>query len=198
MARSSAGILARLSRRSASPSARSWAGLRPAADFRSRAVAATAARSSSLKTLSSLRVWYRLFVVQRRTRLLQRNLGARLARDPDGQPAVVTLADVVALLEPELVDVEVERLLLVEDIDRGHVEPGDHLVGSPLYVDASVTDPRGLRPKSLLQNCSIAPSLRPPSAAASRPAGRSGARRSAHALAGRSTVARLRSRGRFG
>src|SRR5690242_6865285 len=62
MARSSAGILARLSRRSCRPSARSSAGLRPAAAFRSRAVAATAARSASLNTLSSLRPLVRLLV----------------------------------------------------------------------------------------------------------------------------------------
>ena len=67
-------------------------------------------------------------VVQRRARLLQRDLGLRLAGNADRQPAVVTLPDVVALLEPELVDVEVERLLLVEDVDRGDVEPVDHLV----------------------------------------------------------------------
>src|SRR5262249_4438928 len=53
IARSSAGILARLSWRSARPSARSSSGVRPAAALRSRAVAATAARSSSLKTRSS-------------------------------------------------------------------------------------------------------------------------------------------------
>src|SRR5436305_1389149 len=63
MARSSAGILARLSRRSRSPPARSSAGLRPDAALRSRAVAATAARSASLKTLSSFRVAERLLVV---------------------------------------------------------------------------------------------------------------------------------------
>ena len=53
---------------------------------------------------------------------------ARVAGDADGQPAVVALLDVVALLEPELVDVEVERLVLVEDVDRGDVQPGDHVV----------------------------------------------------------------------
>src|SRR6186713_1252186 len=52
IARSSAGILPMLSRRSLRPSARSSAGLRPEAAFRSRAVAATAARSASEKTLS--------------------------------------------------------------------------------------------------------------------------------------------------
>src|SRR5919108_236166 len=70
--------------------------------------------------------------MQRRARLLQRDLGAWLARNPDRQPAVVALADVVALLESELVDVEVERLVLVEDVDRGDVESGNHLVGSPV------------------------------------------------------------------
>ena len=58
MARSSAGILARVSRMSFRPSARCSSGLRPAAAFRSRAVAATAARSASLKTLSSLRACF--------------------------------------------------------------------------------------------------------------------------------------------
>src|SRR6188508_2735473 len=52
IARSSAGILPMLSRRSLRPSARSSAGLRPEAALRSRAVAATAARSASEKTLS--------------------------------------------------------------------------------------------------------------------------------------------------
>ena len=41
------------------------------------------------------------FVVQRRAGLLQRDLSAGLTRDPDRQPAVVALADVVAFLESD-------------------------------------------------------------------------------------------------
>src|SRR4029077_5160090 len=44
----------------------------------------------------------------------------------DGQPAIGPLGEVRADLEPELVDVEVEGLLLVEDVDRSDVEPGQH------------------------------------------------------------------------
>src|SRR4029450_5893612 len=40
------------------------------------------------------------FVVERRARLFQRDLGALRARHADRQPAVITLADVIALLEP--------------------------------------------------------------------------------------------------
>src|SRR5205085_21818 len=71
-------------------------------------------------------------VVEWRPGLLQRDLRAWLARDADGQPTVLTLADVVALLEPKLVHVKVERLVLVEDVDRGDIEPGNHVVSSPL------------------------------------------------------------------
>src|SRR5439155_17233159 len=49
------------------------------------------------------------FVMQRGPRLLQRDLGSRLARHSDAQPAVIALADVVALLDVELVALQVER-----------------------------------------------------------------------------------------
>src|SRR5689334_16811384 len=62
IARSSAGILARLSRSILRPSARSSSGFVLDAALRSRAVAATAARSASLKTLSSFRDTYLLLV----------------------------------------------------------------------------------------------------------------------------------------
>jgi len=74
----------------------------------------------------------RRLVVQWRARLFEGDLGRLLAGDADRQPAVVTLSDVVAHLESELVDVEVERLLLVEDIDRSDVQPGDHEICSPM------------------------------------------------------------------
>src|SRR6266705_4489698 len=48
------------------------------------------------------------------------------------QPAVGALLDVLALLQPELVDVEVKSLVLVEDHDGGDVEFGDHRSFSPL------------------------------------------------------------------
>src|SRR4029077_9404690 len=90
----------------------------------------------------------------------------------------LALAYVVALLEPELVDVEVERLFLVQDVDRGDVQPGDHVVRSPVCMSMRMTLTlrfRTLRP--LLQNCSLGPTLRPQRVGASPPAGRSGARR---------------------
>src|SRR5438034_6865390 len=70
------------------------------------------------------------FVMHRRTRLLERDLGD-VAGDAHRQPAVGTLLDVLALLEPELVDVEVKGLVLVEDHDGGDVEFGDHRSFSP-------------------------------------------------------------------
>src|SRR5947208_16304468 len=70
-------------------------------------------------------------VMHRRARLLQGDLGD-VARDAHRQPAVGTLLDVLALLQPELVDVEVKSLVLVEDHDRGDVEFGDHRSFSPL------------------------------------------------------------------
>src|SRR5258708_39229096 len=66
------------------------------------------------------------FVMQGRTWLLEVDLDVGLAGDANGQPAVGPLLDVRADLEPELVDVKVESLLLVEDIDRGDVELGEH------------------------------------------------------------------------
>src|SRR6266849_751439 len=53
-------------------------------------------------------------VLHRRAWLLEKDLGA-VARHAHGQPSEGTLFDVPALLQPELVDVEVERLVLVED-----------------------------------------------------------------------------------
>src|SRR6185369_12974446 len=108
-------------------------------------------------------------VVERRARLLQRDLGrAVLSGDPDRQPAVLALADVVALLEPELVDVEVERLVLVEDPDRGDIELGDHGGWfSHRVVELDVTHPTRRSARSLLQNCSIPPARRHPPSAAS-------------------------------
>src|SRR4029079_12118960 len=69
----------------------------------------------------------RRFAVQRGTGLLEGDLRPALARDADRQPAVIALLDVGALFEPELVDGEVERLVLVEEVDRGDLESGDHL-----------------------------------------------------------------------
>ena len=48
---------------------------------------------------------------------LQQDVAARLARDADRQPAHEAEIDVIADLEPELADVEVERLVLVEHED---------------------------------------------------------------------------------
>src|SRR2546423_903110 len=63
-------------------------------------------------------------VVQWRTRLLQGNLGP-VAGDADRQPAVRALPDVLALLQPELVDIEVESLVLIEDKNRSDAQLGD-------------------------------------------------------------------------
>src|SRR5688500_14615580 len=65
-------------------------------------------------------------VVERRARLLEVDRDPGLAGDADRQPAVGALLEVVADLEPELVHVEVERLVLVEDVDRGDVQVLDH------------------------------------------------------------------------
>src|SRR6185503_3011769 len=98
-------------------------------------------------------------IVQWRTGLLQVDLRT-VAGDAHRQPAVRALLDVLALLKPELVDVEVECLVLVEDEDRCDVQLGDHLsfsLGGSVWVEA--TEPRA---RPLLQNCSITsrPSLR--------------------------------------
>src|SRR6266849_2104842 len=53
-------------------------------------------------------------VLHRRARLLKEDLGA-VARHSHRQPAEGSLLDVPALLQPELLDVEVECLVLVED-----------------------------------------------------------------------------------
>src|SRR5438876_4207865 len=63
MARSAVGISAIFARTSASPSARSWAGSRRAATFRSRALSCIAARSSSVQTLLSLSAVFFVVVI---------------------------------------------------------------------------------------------------------------------------------------
>src|SRR3954470_8215100 len=98
IARSSGGIFARLSRRSWRPCVRSCSGPRFAEALRSRAVAATAARSASENTLSSLRAAYLVFVaplvgiwllLDREVRWFRRPSGGRLLarlallQDPD-------------------------------------------------------------------------------------------------------------------
>src|SRR5581483_10369526 len=62
-------------------------------------------------------------VVKRRSWLLEEDLDL-VAREPHRQPAEGPLPDVLGLLEAELVHVEVERLVLVEDLDRGDVQLG--------------------------------------------------------------------------
>ena len=58
------------------------------------------------------------FVVHRRARLLEEDLDVGVAGNAHRQPAEGALLDVLAHLQAELVDVEVERLVLVEDLDR--------------------------------------------------------------------------------
>ena len=69
----------------------------------------------------------RLLVHRRRPRLLEQDGPVRLIGNVDGQPAHVAEVDVVADLEPELADVEVERLRLVEDVDLRDPEGLEHL-----------------------------------------------------------------------
>src|SRR2546428_357570 len=61
------------------------------------------------------------FVVHRRAGLFQGDFGAGVVGDAHRQPAVGTLLDVLAFLQPYLVDVEVEGLVLVEDHDGSGV-----------------------------------------------------------------------------
>jgi hypothetical protein len=62
----------------------------------------------------------------RRTGSLEQDLALRVAGHVDGQPAHEAEVDVAVHLEAELADVEVERLVLVEDEDLGHVDVGEH------------------------------------------------------------------------
>src|SRR2546429_5135229 len=78
-------------------------------------------------------------VVQRRAWLLEEDLGARVTGDAHSEPTEGALLDVLALLQPELVDVEVERRLLVEDLDGSDVQLGDHRLLSPLFWRGSWT-----------------------------------------------------------
>jgi hypothetical protein len=63
--------------------------------------------------------------VQRRTRHFERDFGA-LTGDAYREPAVRALSHVVALFQPELLDVEVERFVFVEDVDGCDVELRNH------------------------------------------------------------------------
>jgi hypothetical protein len=56
---------------------------------------------------------------QRRSRLHQGQVELGLARVADGDPAELTQGGVAAQLEPELVDVEVAGLVLIETVDGG-------------------------------------------------------------------------------
>jgi hypothetical protein len=65
-------------------------------------------------------------IVHGRAGLLEEDLDLRIAREAHRQPAEWSLLDVLALLQTELVDVEVQRFVLVEDLDRRDGEPGGH------------------------------------------------------------------------
>src|SRR4029078_2091920 len=139
----------------------------------------------------------RRVVMQRRAGLLEPDLDVGLAGDADREPAVIALREVRALLEAALVDVEVERLVLVEDADGGDVESRDHRSRSPLLVSVWTSFRLGEPPSdALLQNCSIAshrspPTPRsPPRAVAWPTSGRSSARPSARDCRGSSTASR--------
>src|SRR5207302_3419526 len=138
------------------------------------------------------------FVMHRRARLLEGDLGD-VARDAHRQPAVGTLLDVLALLQPELVDVEVKSLVLVEDHDGGDVEFGDHRWFSPLR-DLIGDAPHARRPslRRRLQNCSIAAPPPPPPPAASPTSGSSWGPPSVHYPRDSSTAPRRRSPGTCG
>ena len=139
-------------------------------------------------------------VVERRAGLLEGDLASGFAGDAHGQPAVVALLEVLALLEAELVDVEVERLVLVEDLDRTR-RSSLVIIGSFLRCGSVWDDPiaREPRPRWLLRNCSIARrDARRAPAAAWPPSGRSWAPRSARAPRGTPTATRRRSRGTSG
>src|SRR5438067_4282319 len=116
-------------------------------------------------------------VVGRRTRLLQVDLMRGVAGHAHRQPARGAGLDVAALLQAELVDVEVEGLVLVEDKDRGDGDVVEH-----------AADAIGRSASPLFQNCSVA--WRPSkSRSAPPPAARSG---------GMTSATRPRSRGRCG
>src|SRR5262249_8951816 len=83
------------------------------------------------------------------------DLGAVLARDADRQPAVRALLDVIALLEAELVDVEVERLVLVQDVDRRDVEHRDHRVVPPAWFRWGQTQPAARLTRSAIRASSV-------------------------------------------
>src|SRR6185437_10142523 len=102
-------------------------------------------------------------VVQRRPRLLERDLGRLGAREAHRQPPIVALADVVAHLQPELVDVEVERLLLVEDVDARDAQSHAHPVfsSSSVATDApETTEWLGLVASPKLLNRRVTPAAR--------------------------------------
>src|SRR5487761_74575 len=131
------------------------------------------------------------FVLHRRPWLLQVDVDARLAGDANRQPAVFTLFEILALLQPELVDVEVESRFLVEDPDGRDAQLGDHrLFFSCARFEGDEADATKPPPPSRLQNCSIASPLPPPPPAAWPPSGRSEARPSAHVPRGSPTAPR--------
>src|SRR5205823_3787268 len=65
-------------------------------------------------------------VERRRSRGLQQNLAVAIARHADGQPAHETEVLVRIDLEAELADIEVERLVLVENVKRRNCESVEH------------------------------------------------------------------------
>ena len=99
-------------------------------------------------------------VVDRRAGPLQEQLVLGMAGDVDREPAHEAEIGVGVHLEAELADIEVERLVLVEDVNLRMGDVLDH---------AGEASPRERRP--LLQNCSIAASSTPWRSRPARPGG---------------------------
>jgi len=73
----------------------------------------------------------RFLVVGGRARLLQQDLAA-VTWHIDGQPAHEAQILVAVHLEPQLADIEVERLLLIENVDRRDRESVEHRYDLPV------------------------------------------------------------------
>src|SRR5260370_39515300 len=100
------------------------------AAVRSRKAEREAARSLGYDVANLVRG---LRVHGRRAGQLEQNVASGLARNSHGDPPHEPEVHVIGELQPELVDVEVDRLVLVENVDVGYVDEVLHRISSCVW-----------------------------------------------------------------
>src|SRR6185437_1197051 len=78
-----------------------------------------------------------------RLRLEQPELERRLLGMLDGQPAIVTVAGIRVNLKPELFDIELQRFVLIANVNTGYLDTLAH--GTSASSDALISPPSSRR-----------------------------------------------------